>query len=677
MTYGVVQRRLMLRVYGGYVRVDSGDGLTSAITVEVWYSMPGGPLESVVPAARPDAWMLTVCTNSVQVFRPAVNVGGVWYDITGPALSSSTMYHMAMTYDGTTLAGYLDGALVGTRTVGGPLSTASGPVYLAAATPTSGIVNYPNIAVIGEARIWRVALSADRIARDRYGRLRGDEADLVAYWPINEAEGTTVYDRSPSGKHGVVVGTGIVHAWTSFRGLTSDTLRVAISSELFGPLDSPRPGRVDVVLDNRDGRYSRAALGDEILVQATYAGSTRRIARSVIEQWALSPAWSRQTAHIVAADGLRDLQVRRVSPPMMVSTNIRSAFLGVLSAASLSGATVAVDSMAEVVPYAWFRDEPALAAIQELMRYGGAVLYSRPQSHVDLQPSQIVVRDRYWSVLSAAVFTLSRYWTWSISYDTRMLLNRMRIEARPRQVAGSAQVVATYVGSPPTIPASGYLGVELAYVDPITGERLTPATSVSVVRSADWLLNTSPDGTGLDRTGTASARVTAGGVSVVVTLFNGSGDQVALVKLQARGYPLHRRSEISVDAVDDYSRSLYGRYEQTLANDFIGDALYAQDYAQYMLSARAHPTPILEASVKNALPEILDISFDRHLVSVVHSLSRVNSVFEVVAIDHDINAERGWEHTVEIRAVLSTGNPWLVYGDATRGVLNGTRRAAW
>ena len=57
-----------------------------------------------------------------------------------------------------------------------------------------------------DLRIWNCARNADEIRSDMNRRLRGDEEGLVGYWPLDEGQGTTVYDKTDNANHGTIHG---------------------------------------------------------------------------------------------------------------------------------------------------------------------------------------------------------------------------------------------------------------------------------------------------------------------------------------------------------------------------------------------------------------------------------------------------------------------------------------
>ena len=85
--------------------------------------------------------------------------------------------------------------------------------------------------LIDEVRIWGVARTQAEIRADMRRRLDGNESGLVAYWPLDEGGGETIYDRTAN-SHGGLLGGGAVTSrpqWvekhTRTTNLASSTLR--------------------------------------------------------------------------------------------------------------------------------------------------------------------------------------------------------------------------------------------------------------------------------------------------------------------------------------------------------------------------------------------------------------------------------------------------------------------
>ncbi|PAY21344.1 hypothetical protein CKO51_01835 [Rhodopirellula sp. SM50] len=123
----------------------------------------------------------------------------------------------------------------------------------------------PLEANLDEVGIWRRALNADQIQAIRDNGIVGNEADLAAYFPLNELGGDVVYDRSPNRRNGIVrsVDEATDVTWSTEGGV-ADQEFVAIT-----------PGEYDLVVIAHDehGASDRA----EVLVVVENVAPTARI----------------------------------------------------------------------------------------------------------------------------------------------------------------------------------------------------------------------------------------------------------------------------------------------------------------------------------------------------------------------------------------------------------------
>ncbi|WP_424102256.1 LamG-like jellyroll fold domain-containing protein [Moorena producens] len=60
---------------------------------------------------------------------------------------------------------------------------------------------------LSEVRIWETALTENEIVANSKTLLSGNEPNLAAYYPLNEATGTDIRDHSPNSNHGTATGT--------------------------------------------------------------------------------------------------------------------------------------------------------------------------------------------------------------------------------------------------------------------------------------------------------------------------------------------------------------------------------------------------------------------------------------------------------------------------------------
>ena len=96
-------------------------------------------------------------------------------------------YHVAGTYDGTTMKLYKNGGLVGS------LAT-SGGMYATGATFNIGNSGEPMIGKIDELRLWNVARTGAEIILYRNQELTLPQTGLHSYWRFNESSGTAAAD---------------------------------------------------------------------------------------------------------------------------------------------------------------------------------------------------------------------------------------------------------------------------------------------------------------------------------------------------------------------------------------------------------------------------------------------------------------------------------------------------
>jgi alpha-tubulin suppressor-like RCC1 family protein len=143
---GRVGQSFVLDGTSGYVEVPSSPGLKLAgsFTVEGWvnYTYLNSPYGSVIFVKGQDIEEFADIALSITIgakLRPHVNVPGGWsYFDCNTLLTNGVWYHVAMVYDGTSLRGYVNGALDGTLPVSGPVQTTDYPVRIGAYAPING-----------------------------------------------------------------------------------------------------------------------------------------------------------------------------------------------------------------------------------------------------------------------------------------------------------------------------------------------------------------------------------------------------------------------------------------------------------------------------------------------------------------------------------------------------------
>ncbi|AZA81589.1 hypothetical protein C1637_03185 [Chryseobacterium lactis] len=109
------------------------------------------------------------------------------------ALNANTWYHVAATYDGTTMKLYINGALDASKAQTGSVSS-NGAFNVGYLYEASRNFN----GKIDEVRVWKRALSQTEISQNMCN-VSLPATSLAAYWKFNEGSGSSVQDNSGNG----------------------------------------------------------------------------------------------------------------------------------------------------------------------------------------------------------------------------------------------------------------------------------------------------------------------------------------------------------------------------------------------------------------------------------------------------------------------------------------------
>ncbi|CAD5963884.1 LamG domain-containing protein [Planktothrix agardhii] len=161
-------------------KITSGD----AVTIEYWFK--GSSLQSAVRQQdSAGSYIIAGWGDTHVISTDGGTTGGI---SVGATATDGSWHHIAMTWKRNTINGfvsYLDGVLVAKKN--------SSNVSLSAPAAGTGICigSYNGSGEfskgkIAEVRIWKVARTQAEIQGNMYERLTGKEANLVAYYPLNE-----------------------------------------------------------------------------------------------------------------------------------------------------------------------------------------------------------------------------------------------------------------------------------------------------------------------------------------------------------------------------------------------------------------------------------------------------------------------------------------------------------
>ncbi len=140
------------------------------------------------------------------------------------ALNANTWYHVAATYDGTTMKIYINGVLDASRSQTGSINS-NGAFNVGYLYSTSRNFN----GKIDEVRVWKRALTQTEISQNTCN-VTLPATSLTAYWKFNEGSGTSVQDTSGNGVSLTLTGVDSTN-WGTDVPCTTSTSKGAITTE--------------------------------------------------------------------------------------------------------------------------------------------------------------------------------------------------------------------------------------------------------------------------------------------------------------------------------------------------------------------------------------------------------------------------------------------------------------
>lgn len=370
---------------------------------------------------------------------------------------------------------------------------------------------------------------------------------------------------------------------------------------------------------------------------------------------------------------------RRVNAPTMAETDARSYLAVVMSLAGLTS-QVSLESAGGAEVYDTFKSifmEPDATVGDILTRVMEAGFYSAWVRG----DASLFVRGRYWRHFPDNLnLTFSDFNVTSCpgalgsSYTLALdrVINAARVTAEVREASTAVATVA-FLSAPVRIEGSAHVAIFLDYAEPTTFEPCPAMSLETLVASQDYYATTNSLGTGIDRTSTLSVTATFFATTMVATLFNGHSDVVYVNRLQARGFPLLRRSPIVSEVVNSSSQALYGRRETALVNNFIGTQIEADGLSQYLAAVHGEPIGTRTLSVRNGWPACFGatIGMSMPLVTSAQQLTMPQSHADggtvahiVTAVEHVIDGREGrFVHTVNLTGeqVELYDNVWLPF----------------
>lgn len=214
-----------------YISVPDDPSLdfTNAFTYEAWVnfdqvtvSTPGYGWRSLFTKSRyTESYGLMVYApdGTLRFYHPGFGTGATDYNWSG-TLAADTWYHVAVTFDGTKVAIYINGVEVSSQTAAAGSLTPNNNVLNIG---LSGVDPYAFDGSMDEVRFWNIARTSADINATKDTTLEGNESGLVLYYDFNEGviEGdntafSMTQDRSAQGNDGNLVGFALTGATGNF-----------------------------------------------------------------------------------------------------------------------------------------------------------------------------------------------------------------------------------------------------------------------------------------------------------------------------------------------------------------------------------------------------------------------------------------------------------------------------
>ncbi len=154
--------------------------------------------------------LLTERTKTLRFYHAGFGTGFTDYNWTS-SLSANTWYHVAVTFNGTKTAIYINGTEVASQTASAGSVTPNNNSLQIGAGSTGGGDPYPLDGNLEETRLWNIARSEAELNSTMNTELMGTESGLVLYYKYNQGTAgtdntsiTEVIDSSISGNNGTL-----------------------------------------------------------------------------------------------------------------------------------------------------------------------------------------------------------------------------------------------------------------------------------------------------------------------------------------------------------------------------------------------------------------------------------------------------------------------------------------
>jgi hypothetical protein len=214
-----------------------------SFTLECWVNLNEVPSSSHFPhlISRFNCYSLTIGTNGLATAFILTDEG-TWYSKAGTTIiTTNKWYHLAATYDGSSLRIYVNGKLEGTIAASDTLARTTNNFRIG--SRNAYVTNTNTNGIIDEARVWDIPRTEAEIQNSMNRTIPGNTPGLVGYWRFDDGSGTSAVCETPYHNNGTLMHMSLPSAWITSTASIGETSIFAESANITETSGTP----VDVV----------------------------------------------------------------------------------------------------------------------------------------------------------------------------------------------------------------------------------------------------------------------------------------------------------------------------------------------------------------------------------------------------------------------------------------------
>ncbi|MES2727456.1 MAG: LamG-like jellyroll fold domain-containing protein [Bacteroidota bacterium] len=279
------ENRLQFNGSNSYVEIANKSSVkpTTSFTLETWVLGNNALLNPgcifSADSSNSDT-SITIETVGRKVFVTLKTTSGVFFLTSNDTIPTNNWAHVATTYDGATLALYINGDTAGSMGATGLINYKTNPIYLgkrAGPKSTNGVSALNG--GLDEFRMWNIARTQHDIIQNMHNKIANfSDPNLVIYYRMNEGLGNaSISDASGNCNSGDLQNmdaniTGLGQVW--FGGsVMLDTIPASIFNIFNNSIQSSTSNKIAVKVENPIGNGSFAVTGStQALIGTTPTG---------------------------------------------------------------------------------------------------------------------------------------------------------------------------------------------------------------------------------------------------------------------------------------------------------------------------------------------------------------------------------------------------------------------